>query len=177
MGGQEVWADDTLGLFQSILARVALEEAQPIYQVCPFMFQKSEQKTVPPVVQHYSEWETVPISNSSEQDFSNVCVFWVRCVRSHCRDSCWTPVLSSTPILCHHKGGIVFGRRPGQTVLEPIMFGKVSLITTEGLTGRWEPELLTEWCVQDLPSMRSGGCNMEYEYASAHALKWLCFQL
>ncbi|ROL23534.1 hypothetical protein DPX16_18802 [Anabarilius grahami] len=39
---------------------------------------------------------------------------------------CRTPVLSSTPILSCHKGGIVFSPRPGQTVLKPIMFGKGS---------------------------------------------------
>ncbi|KAL1249635.1 hypothetical protein QQF64_020640 [Cirrhinus molitorella] len=38
---------------------------------------------------------------------------------------CRTPVLSSTPILSRHKGGIVFSPRPGQTVLKPIMFGKL----------------------------------------------------
>lgn len=175
MGGQEVWADDTVGLFQSILAGAALEEAKPIYQSLPLYVSKertkdsaSSSKNV--FLPDYNESETVPISNSSEQSCANVCVFWghtnrVRCVHSHCRDSscaveiCWTPVLSSTPILKCHKGGIVFGPRPEQTVLEPIMFGtvlepimfgKVSLVTTEGLAGRWELELLTGWCVQEL---------------------------
>lgn len=71
MGGQEV-ADDTVGLFQSILAGVALKEAQPIYHSLPLYVSKERTKDV---FSDSSESETVPISNSSEQGRANACVF------------------------------------------------------------------------------------------------------
>lgn len=126
------------------------------------MCQKSEQKTVPPVQKMFFFQiimnqrlypSQIPPSRAVQMCacFEVTPTPTVRCVHSHCRDSscaveiCRTPVLSSTPILKCHKGGIVFGPRPEQTVLEPIMFGtvlepimfgKVSLVTTEGLAGR-----------------------------------------